>query len=117
MNFRQSLPAIALTIVTFTRTTLAADLARATDHDYEAPAPGSYALPVVKPAADGEVLDSQGRPVRLRELTRGRVTVMSFIYTRCAAVKACPYATGVLMQLHRLSAEDRELAKNLRLVS
>jgi len=55
--------------------------------------------------------------MRLRELTRGRVTVMSFIYTRCTAVKACPYATGVLMQLHRLSAEDREFAKNLRLVS
>src|SRR2546430_12483480 len=117
MNFSQSLLAVALAIVTFSRTTLAADLARTTDHDYEAPAPGSYTLPVVKPAPDGEVLDAGGRPMRLRELTRGRVTVMSFIYTRCTAVKACPYATGVLMQLHRLSAEDRELAKNLRLVS
>ena len=117
MSFTQSLFAVGLAIVTFCRTTLAADLARTTDHDYEAPAPGSYTLPVVKPAADGEVLDSQGGPMRLRELTRGRVTVMSFIYTRCTAVKACPYATGVLMQLHRLSAEDGELAKNLRLVS
>ncbi len=42
---------------------------------------------------------------------------MSFIYTRCAAAKACPYATGVLMQLHRESAEDAALAKELRLVS
>jgi cytochrome oxidase Cu insertion factor (SCO1/SenC/PrrC family) len=42
---------------------------------------------------------------------------MSFIYTRCAAAKACPYATGVLLQLHRASAEDSELAKQLRLVS
>jgi protein SCO1 len=119
MNFTQSLLAAALALAAFNRTTLAADadLTRTADHDYEAPAPGSYTLPVVKPAADGEVLDSQGRPMRLRELTRGRVTVMSFIYTRCTAVKACPYATGVLMQLHRLSAEDRELAKNLRLVS
>ena len=117
MNFTQSLLTVALAVVTLSRATLAADLARTTDHDYEAPVPGSYTLPVVKPAADGEVLDSQGRPMRLRELTRGSVTVMSFIYTRCAAVKACPYATGVLMQLHRLSAEDRELASNLRLVS
>ncbi len=117
MNFTLSLPAVALAIVTFSRPALAADLARTTDHDYDAPAPGSYTLPVVKPAPDGEVLDSRGRPMRLRELTRGRVTVMSFIYTRCAAAKACPYATGVLTQLHRLSAEDRELAKNLRLVS
>jgi cytochrome oxidase Cu insertion factor (SCO1/SenC/PrrC family) len=96
---------------------LAADLPRTADYDYDPPAPGTYALPVVKTAADGEVLDASGRPLRLRNLTRGRVTVMSFIYTRCAAAKACPYATGVLMQLHRLSAEDAALAKEMRLLS
>jgi len=117
MNFIQPFLVVASAIVALSRTALAADLARSADHDYEAPTPGSYTLPVVKSAADGELLDSKGGPVRLRELTRGRVTVMSFIYTRCAAVKACPYATGVLMQLHRLSAEDRDLANNLRLVS
>jgi cytochrome oxidase Cu insertion factor (SCO1/SenC/PrrC family) len=117
MNFTQSFLAVALASVTFGRTIRAADLARTTDHDYEAPTPGSYTLPVVKPAADGEVLDPEGNAMRLGELTRGRVTVLSFIYTRCSAAKACPYATGVLMQLHRLSAEDRELASNLRLVS
>ncbi len=72
---------------------------------------------MIKPAADGEVLDAQGRFLRLRELTRGRVTVMSFIYTRCAAAKACPMATGVLMQLHQHSAADPALAKQLRLIS
>jgi len=81
------------------------------------PAPGSYALPVIKAAADGEILDGKGESLRLSELTRGRVTVMSFIYTRCAAAKACPMATGVLLQLHRLSADDPALAKQLRLVS
>jgi protein SCO1/2 len=90
---------------------------RSPDHDYDPPAPGSYSLPIVKPAADGDVLDSDGTPVRLRELTHGRVTVLSFIYTRCAAVKACPYATGVLNELHQLSQEDRALAQQLRLVS
>jgi cytochrome oxidase Cu insertion factor (SCO1/SenC/PrrC family) len=96
---------------------LAADNTRPSDYDYDAPVPGSYTLPVIKPAADGALLDSAGKAVRLSELTRGRVTVMSFIYTRCAAAKACPYATGVLMRLHRESAEDAELAKSLRLVS
>jgi len=62
-----------------------ADSARTDEHDYDAPVPGTYTLPVVKPAADGAVLDSQGNALRLRELTRGRVTVMSFIYTRCAS--------------------------------
>jgi cytochrome oxidase Cu insertion factor (SCO1/SenC/PrrC family) len=91
--------------------------ARDADYDYEAPAPGSYTLPVIKPAADGALLDTKGQSLQLRALTRDRVTVMSFIYTRCAAAKACPYATGVLMQLHRASADDPALAKELRLVS
>jgi cytochrome oxidase Cu insertion factor (SCO1/SenC/PrrC family) len=85
--------------------------------DYEAPVPGTYVLPVIKPAGDGEVIDSQNHSLHLRELTHGRVTVMSFIYTRCAAAKACPYATGVLMQLHRLSKDDPALGKGMRLVS
>ena len=95
----------------------AAQTARSADHDYDAPEPGSYTLPVIKPAGDGALLATNGQPVQLRELTRGRVTVMSFIYTRCAAAKACPYATGVLLQLHRASADDPALAKELRLVS
>jgi cytochrome oxidase Cu insertion factor (SCO1/SenC/PrrC family) len=95
----------------------AAELERTSDHDYEPPAPGTYTLPVVKPAADGPVLDSTGRPLRLHDLTHGKITVLSFIYTRCAAAKACPYATGVLNQLHETSQDDAALARQLRLVS
>lgn len=95
----------------------AADNGRNADQDYDAPAPGSYTLPVIKPAADGALLDSAGKPIRLAELTHGRITVMSFIYTRCAAAKACPMATGILRQLHRASADDPTTAKQLRLVS
>jgi protein SCO1/2 len=94
-----------------------ADPARTAEHDYDAPAPGTYTLPAIKLAADGALLDTSGDPVRLRDLTHGRVTVMSFIYTRCAAARACPYATGVLLQLHHATAEDSILAKNVRLVS
>lgn len=96
---------------------IAADPERSAEHDYDAPAPGSYTLPVIKPAADGSLLDSAGKPIRLAGLTRGRITVMSFIYTRCAAAKACPMAAGVLQELHGESAEDPALAKELRLVS
>ena len=92
-------------------------LARTADHDYDAPVPGTYQLPIIKPAADGALLDAAGKATSLRELTRGRVTILSFIYTRCASAKACPMATGVLMDLHELSAGHPELAKNVRLVS
>ncbi|HEX3619932.1 MAG TPA: SCO family protein [Candidatus Udaeobacter sp.] len=97
--------------------TSAADLPRDSDYDYVPPVPGSYSLPVVKTAADGAIFDSNGKPLNLRDLTHGRITVLSFIYTRCAAMKACPYAAGVLNQLHLLSVDDPTLAKNMRLVS
>jgi len=98
-------------------TAFATDNVRTDDPDYDTPAPGSYTLPIIKPAAHGGLLDSAGKPVSLAKLTHGRITVISFIYTRCAAAKACPMATGVLLQLHRESAEDPELARQLRLVS
>src|SRR5881394_181516 len=87
------------------------------DYDYVPPVPGSYSLPIVKPAGEGALIDSDGKPINLRDLTHGRVTVLSFIYTRCAAGKACPYATGVLNQLHESSVDDQALSKNMRLVS
>src|SRR5262245_48625472 len=90
---------------------------RAGEYQYAAPEPGTYQLPVVKTAADGEVLDTKGVSHRLRDLTRGRVTVMSFIYTRCGDAKACPYATGVLREIHQLSENDPALANGLRLIS
>lgn len=92
-------------------------LQRSAWRDYEAPRPGTYSLPVVKQAADGEVLDADGRSLRLNQLTRGRIAVMSFIYTRCSDARACPYATGILNELHQLSTKDADLARGLRLIS
>src|SRR5438034_10755859 len=104
-------------LLVFLAATAAAELSRDSEYDYDPPAPGSYSLPVVKSAADGALLDSNNKAITLRDLTHGRITVLSFIYTRCAAPKACPYATGVLSQLYRASENDDALAKNLRLVS
>ncbi len=87
------------------------------NYDYDPPVAGSYALPVIKMAPNGAILDSTGQALNLSELTHGRITVLSFIYTRCAAPRACPYATGVLYDLHALSADDQGLANNTRLVS
>lgn len=92
-------------------------LRRSPWRDYEAPKPGTYTLPVVKQAVDGEVLDASGRVHRLSELAKGRVTVMSFIYTRCTDATACPMATGILNELHQLSTTDADLASGLRLIS
>ncbi|HEY4282249.1 MAG TPA: SCO family protein [Chthoniobacterales bacterium] len=95
----------------------AVDFPRDKEHDYDPPTPGSYNLPVIRPATGGGLVDSTGKSVDLRELVHGRITVLSFIYTRCAAGRACPYATNMLGQLHIASGEDPALAKGMRLVS
>src|SRR5262245_59683702 len=114
---RHMIQCLGLSALILSALPAAAAFARSSDYDYEPAEAGTYVLPVVKAAADGEVLDIKGRPLRLQQLTRGRITVMSFIYTRCAAAKACPYATGVLKELHQLSAEDPALAREMRLIS
>jgi protein SCO1/2 len=112
--------ALALTLcLSHVTVAIAADTVSShdTDYDYDPPVAGSYALPVIKVAPDGAIIDSDSKSLNLRQLTHERITVLSFIYTRCAAPKACPYAAGVLSQLHTLSANDKELATNMRLVS
>src|SRR3989337_357370 len=45
------------------------------------PVPGSYELPAVKRVAGFVLRDSTGRAVNTREITAGKVAVVSFIYT------------------------------------
>jgi protein SCO1/2 len=92
-------------------------LGRSVLYDYDPPAPGSYELPAIKPAADGQVLDTDGRSGTLKELFAGKITVLSFIYTRCSDPRACPAATRVLYLLHQVSEQDPVIAQNLRLVT
>lgn len=90
---------------------------RSSEYDYDVPKPGTYELPVLQPAADGTVLGTNGAPVNLHDLMRGRVVVLSFIYTRCTDPKACMRATGVLSELQRLSRQIPGLADKLLLLT
>jgi cytochrome oxidase Cu insertion factor (SCO1/SenC/PrrC family) len=92
-------------------------LQRTAEYDYDVPEPGTYTLPVLKPAADGAVLGSDGRPVRLHELLEGRITILSFIYTRCTDPRACLRASGVLKQLQQLTLAAPVVATNLLLLT
>jgi len=87
------------------------------EFDFVPPAAGSYRLPVIRPAADGKVLDIAGTTQSLRGLMGGKITLLSFIYTRCTDERGCPLATAVLYEISEASEVDRLLSKNLRMIS
>ncbi len=84
---------------------------------FTAPAPGSYSLPSLGPAADGRLLDSIGRETTLHELFDGRIVVLSFIYTRCPDVNGCPLATFVLGRVQSRLTANEALNDKVRLIS
>lgn len=92
-------------------------LERSAQYDYDPPEPGTYRLPVIQRAGDGNVLSADGKRAKLKDILDGRITILSFIYTRCADPRACPMATGALFDIHAVTAKDPVLAKDLRLVT
>jgi cytochrome oxidase Cu insertion factor (SCO1/SenC/PrrC family) len=83
--------------------------------EFPLPAPGSYALPALGPAADARLRDESGRAHHLARLFAGRITVMAFVFTRCGDV--CPLATMRLAELRELAAADPVLSARLQLLS
>lgn len=85
--------------------------------EYEPPAPGSYRLPPVQPAADGAVVDADGTARRLHDYLGDKCVLLSFVYTRCANPRGCPLASAVFRRIEREMKKDPELTENLRLVT
>ena len=84
---------------------------------YAAPAPGTYELPPLGEAADGDVLDTAGRPRRIHDFLGDKVVVLSFVYRSCPDVNGCPLANFVLTGIERRVLEDPALRDEVRLVS
>lgn len=85
--------------------------------EFDAPAPGSYALPPLGDAADGQVLDSSGKARSLHDYMGDKLVVLSFIYTRCSDVNGCPLATFVLKGVQDRILATPQLEGAVRLVS
>lgn len=84
---------------------------------FTAPEPGTYNLPVLGSAADGAVLDSEGKTITLHSLMGDKVVLLSFIYSTCSDVNGCPLATSVLHKIKNRLKKEPELASKLRLVT
>ena len=81
------------------------------------PPVGSYRLPPIQRAPDGEVLDLDGRARPLAALTHGRITLLGLVYTRCVDPDACPRATWAFSAVRSRLRSDPALAARVRLVT
>ena len=84
---------------------------------YSPPKPGSYKLPSLGAAADGQVLESTGQPATLHGLYAGRMVLLSFIYATCDDANGCPLATMVLHRIQSALEARPELKGRLRLIT
>ena len=84
---------------------------------YEAPAAGTYELPPITTAANGDVLLEDGNPAQLFDLMGDRLVLFSFIYTRCPDINGCPLANAVLHKLQAKLRQRPNVAAATRLLS
>jgi len=85
--------------------------------NFVAPPPGTYELPPLGYAGDGEVLTSSGERINLASLLGDKPVLLSFIYTSCNDVNGCPLASYVLGQVAKRIVADDELKDRVRLLS
>ena len=84
---------------------------------FDAPAPGTYSLPPIWPAQDGQVVDSEGKAQSLSDLMSDKVTLLSFIYRTCDDVNGCPLSTMVLYTIGSKLEKEPQLADKLRMLT
>lgn len=81
------------------------------------PAPGTYRLPQLFTAPDGQVIASDGKTHRLQTLLAGRLSVLSFMYTYCRDPVGCPLAWRAMETVHNELLRDAALASRAQLLS
>lgn len=84
---------------------------------FTAPAAGTYALPSLGAAQDGQILQANGDAARLHEFMGDKITVLSFVYRTCDDVNGCPLSTMVLYTLGNRIAADPSLKDRLQLIT
>ena len=87
------------------------------DLEYQPPAPGSYTLPVLAPAGNGNVINANGQALQLDRLLGDKIVALSFIYTHCDDINGCPLATFVFSTVQNRVAAADDLRNEVKLIS
>ncbi|ODB92983.1 photosynthetic protein synthase I [Candidatus Thiodiazotropha endoloripes] len=84
---------------------------------YKLPEIGSYQLPPLGEASNGEVLIAEGEQRTLYELFNGKYVLLAFIYSTCSDVNGCPLTSHVFYKIKSAMQRDQVLASRLKLIS
>jgi len=87
------------------------------DADFTPPAPGTYQLERIMRAPDGNVVDTDHKPVRLNNYTKGKITLVSLMFTACSDEKGCPLAFYTIYKIKRDLEKTHGADSQVQLVS
>lgn len=82
-----------------------------------APKPGSYQLPPLGQASNGQLLNTENQDIQLHDLLGDKIVLLSFIYSTCSDVNGCPLATAVFYKIKNRLTKEPLLADKLRLLT
>ena len=85
--------------------------------DFDPPAPGSYRLERIMPAPDGRIVDASRKAGQLARYTRGKVTLLSLMYTTCSDETGCPLAFYTIDLIKRDLEKSRAARGRVQVVS
>lgn len=85
--------------------------------EFDPPAAGTYKLHRIMAAPEGQVLGIDGRAKPLSDFTRGRITLLGFIYTTCTDPDGCPRANLVFDELKEAITANPALRGKVRFVT
>lgn len=84
---------------------------------FSAPKPGSYQLPPLGKAANGQVINTENEDIQLHDLMGDKIVLLSFIYSTCSDVNGCPLATAVFHKMKKRLKKEPKLSSQLRLLT
>ena len=85
--------------------------------EFDPPAPGSYRLERIMRAPEGKVIDVERGRLPLSAYTRGKVTLLSLMYTACSDENGCPLAFYSVAMIKRDLEKDPATGGRVRMVS
>ncbi len=85
--------------------------------DFDPPTPGSYRLERIMPAPDGRIVDAGRKPGQLAAYTRGKITLLSLMYTSCSDETGCPLAFYTVDMIKRDLEKSKAARGRVRVVS